>query len=90
MHHEGDTTFFYISGDFAILLRSGMTVKQALMFNFMSALTCYGGLIVGILVGQLTSAEHTYSLLQGGMFLYISLVDMVSRYRPYKAITHYW
>ncbi|XP_071795430.1 metal cation symporter ZIP14-like isoform X2 [Asterias amurensis] len=64
-------------GDFAILIKSGMTVKQALTFNFLSALTCYGGLVVGILVGQLTSAEPYILALAGGMFLYISLVDML-------------
>ncbi|XP_022094232.1 zinc transporter ZIP14-like isoform X2 [Acanthaster planci] len=64
-------------GDFAILLKSGMTVRQALLFNLLSALTCYGGLIVGILVGQLTSMEPYIFALAGGMFLYISLVDML-------------
>ncbi|XP_038053261.1 metal cation symporter ZIP14-like isoform X2 [Patiria miniata] len=64
-------------GDFAILLKSGMTVKQALTFNLLSALTCYGGLVVGILVGQLTSLEPYIFALAGGMFLYISLVDML-------------
>ena len=55
-----------------------MSIRQALLFNLMSALTCYGGLIVGILVGQLTSLEPYIFALAGGMFLYISLVDMVS------------
>ncbi|XP_071795428.1 metal cation symporter ZIP14-like isoform X3 [Asterias amurensis] len=64
-------------GDFAILIKSGMTVKQALTFNFLSALTCYAGLVVGILVGQLTSAEPYIFALAAGMFLYISLVDML-------------
>ncbi|XP_033638675.1 zinc transporter ZIP14-like isoform X2 [Asterias rubens] len=64
-------------GDFAILIKSGMTVKQALTFNFLSALTCYAGLVVGIVVGQLTSAEPYILALAGGMFLYISLVDML-------------
>ena len=70
------------TGDFAILIKSGMTVKQALTFNFLSALTCYAGLVVGILVGQLTSAEPYIFALAAGMFLYISLVDMVRYIHP--------
>ena len=34
-------------GDFAVLLNSGMTVRQAMMYNFLSACTCYLGLIIG-------------------------------------------
>ena len=34
-------------GDFAVLLNSGMTVRQAMMYNFLSACTCYLGLVLG-------------------------------------------
>ena len=34
-------------GDFAVLLNSGMTVRQAMMYNFLSACTCYLGLVIG-------------------------------------------
>lgn len=34
-------------GDFAVLLNSGMTVKQAVIYNFLSACTCYIGLVIG-------------------------------------------
>jgi len=30
-------------GDFAVLLKSGMTTKQAVFFNFLSAVFCYFG-----------------------------------------------
>jgi len=63
-------------GDFAVLLNSGMTMKQAMMYNFLSACTCYLGLILGILLGELDANCYIFAL-AGGMFLYISLVDMV-------------
>ena len=34
-------------GDFAVLLNAGMTVKQAAIYNFLSACTCYLGLVIG-------------------------------------------
>ncbi|XP_054757695.2 metal cation symporter ZIP14-like [Lytechinus pictus] len=64
-------------GDFAILLNSGMTVKQAVLANFLSACTCYLGLIFGIVLGENFHASEWIFALAGGMFLYISLVDML-------------
>jgi len=64
-------------GDFAILLNSGMSMKKALLFNFLSACMCYFGLTFGILVGEFTGGSQWIFALAGGMFLYISLVDML-------------
>lgn len=64
-------------GDFAILLNSGMKFKQALMYNFMSACMCYVGLIFGIILGDTTESAQWIFALAAGMFLYISLVNMV-------------
>lgn len=64
-------------GDFAILLNAGMSMKQALCFNFLSACMCYIGLIFGILLAEATAAHTWIFGVAGGMFLYISLVDMV-------------
>ncbi|KAK8779285.1 hypothetical protein V5799_019377 [Amblyomma americanum] len=64
-------------GDFAVLLSAGMSTRQAVSYNFLSALTCFLGLGVGILVGDLTEgAPHIFAL-AAGMFLYISLVAMM-------------
>merc|ERR1712098_107973 len=63
-------------GDFVVLLNAGMTMKQAMMYNFLSACTCYLGLVLGILLGELDANRYIFAL-AGGMFLYISLVDMV-------------
>ncbi|XP_064417163.1 metal cation symporter ZIP8 [Latimeria chalumnae] len=62
-------------GDFVILLNAGMSTPQALFFNFLSACSCYIGLILGILVGNHFSPSYIFAL-AGGMFLYISLADM--------------
>lgn len=64
-------------GDFAVLLNAGMTYKTAMAFNFLSACTCYLGLIIGLLLGYSTSAVKWIYALAGGMFIYISLVDML-------------
>lgn len=70
--------FLLLSGDFAILLKSGLTFRQALAYNLASAIISYLGLVLGIIIGDIQSA-HTWVLaLTAGMFLYISLVDMVS------------
>jgi len=64
-------------GDFAVLLNSGMTVKEAVGYNFLSACTCYLGLVIGIVLGELEGVNVYIFAVAGGMFLYISLVDMV-------------
>ncbi|KAK1342438.1 hypothetical protein QTO34_015203 [Cnephaeus nilssonii] len=62
-------------GDFVILLNAGMSLQQALFFNFLSACCCYVGMAFGILAGSHFSANWIFAL-AGGMFLYISLADM--------------
>lgn len=64
-------------GDFAVLISSGMTVRQALFFNFLSASTCFLGMIFGILLGNLAQSASYIFALAAGMFFYISLVDMM-------------
>ncbi|KAH3888176.1 hypothetical protein DPMN_012205 [Dreissena polymorpha] len=64
-------------GDFAVLLNAGMKMKKAVLYNFMSACMCYLGLIVGIILGENTAAHTWVFAFAGGMFLYISLVDMM-------------
>lgn len=64
-------------GDFAVLISSGMTVRQALGFNFLSACTCYIGMVCGIILGDTTQSASFIFALAAGMFFYISLVDMM-------------
>lgn len=64
------------TGDFAVLLNAGMSIRQALLYNFLSACTCYLGLVVGIVLGEFEASTYIFGF-AAGMFLYISLVDMV-------------
>ncbi|XP_074622315.1 metal cation symporter ZIP14-like isoform X1 [Acropora palmata] len=64
-------------GDFAVLLTAGMSVKEALLANFLSALSCYIGLVIGIYVGQEGEVRFWIFAIAGGVFLYVALVDML-------------
>jgi len=61
----------------AILLSAGMSLRQALTYNLLSAFTCYLGFAVGVLVGELPEASIYVFGLAAGMFLYIGLASMV-------------
>ena len=69
--------FFSLSGDFAVLLKAGMSTKQALTYNVVSSVLCLFGMIAGILVGNISNASYWVFCATAGLFLYISLVDMV-------------
>ena len=62
-----------------------MTMKQAVCFNFLSACTCYVGFVIGEIIGEATDGTQWVLVMTAGMFLYISLVDMVSLV-PYSNI----
>jgi len=64
-------------GDFAILLKAGMTIKQAIVYNLVSTVLAYVGLAIGILAGGGELGRHIILCLTAGLFLYISLVDMM-------------
>ncbi|XP_028992488.1 zinc transporter ZIP10 [Betta splendens] len=65
-------------GDFAVLLKAGMTVKQAIVYNLLSALMAYVGMLIGTAVGQYThNVTNWIFAITAGMFLYVALVDML-------------
>ncbi|KAG7331499.1 hypothetical protein KOW79_005468 [Hemibagrus wyckioides] len=65
-------------GDFAVLLKAGMTVKQAIVYNLLSALMAYFGMVIGMAVGQYTHNVTSWIFaVTAGMFLYVALVDML-------------
>ncbi|XP_078580844.1 zinc transporter ZIP12-like isoform X1 [Branchiostoma floridae x Branchiostoma japonicum] len=72
-------------GDFAILLKCGMSYKQALLWNFVSALSCFLGLYMGLAIGaDITSRQWIFAVI-AGMFLYIAMVDMMPELAEHKS-----
>ncbi|XP_015226736.1 PREDICTED: zinc transporter ZIP10 [Cyprinodon variegatus] len=65
-------------GDFAVLLKAGMSVKQAIIYNVLSALMAYVGMLIGTAVGTYTHNVTSWIFaITAGMFLYVALVDML-------------
>ncbi|RWS23482.1 zinc transporter-like protein [Leptotrombidium deliense] len=62
-------------GDFAVLLNAGLSVKRAVMYNTLSAVLCFIGMTVGVIIGNMNTAM--LSAVIAGMFLYIALVNMI-------------
>jgi zinc and cadmium transporter len=65
-------------GDFGILLHGGFTVKKALFFNFLSALTAVIGAILSLAIGPHVQgyAEALVPITAGG-FIYIAGTDLL-------------
>lgn len=63
-------------GDFAILIQSGMSLKKAMLYNFLSACTSFVGLALGIVLGELEGAHYIFAF-AGGLFLYVSLTHLI-------------
>ena len=64
-------------GDFAVLVRSGMTPFQAVFYNYISANTVYFGCILGIIFGgEIEGARWIFSI-SAATTMYISLGILV-------------
>nr|CDS16761.1 zinc transporter zip8 [Echinococcus granulosus] len=68
-------------GDFAILVSSGFSIKSAVCANFLSACTTYLGVILGLLIGEVSTGALYVFAITAGFFLYISLADMTPNIR---------
>ncbi|KAK3084629.1 hypothetical protein FSP39_016559, partial [Pinctada imbricata] len=64
-------------GDFAVLMSSGMGYTKALLANLFSSLTALIGFYVGVPISSQEFAKEWIFAITAGMFLYISLVDML-------------
>lgn len=74
-------------GDFAILLKSGMTIRQAIVYNLVSTILAYVGLALGIVSGTSELGRHIILSVTAGLFLYISLVDMMKEITEMEIVT---
>ena len=67
------------SGDIAVLVRAGMSLKRAALMNAVTALPCYLGSVVALVLGEMTHAFNDYIFaFVAGMMIYIALADLVS------------
>ena len=62
-----------------MLHNAGLSKKRAVLYNFLVALTALVGLVIGILLSQNTNGIAWIFAISGGMFIYISLVNIVSK-----------
>ncbi|KAL5963387.1 Zinc transporter ZIP10 [Taenia solium] len=71
-------------GDFAVLLKTGMGIKEALFFNVVSSILCLIGMLVGIGVGNVEAASSWIFAFTAGTFVYIALVDMLPELNSFQ------
>lgn len=64
-------------GDFAVLLKAGMSAKQAIFYNILSSVLSFFGMCAGILIGDAEESTQWVFAVAAGLFIYIALVDMV-------------
>lgn len=65
-------------GDFAVLLKAGMSAKQAIFYNILSSVLSFFGMCMGIVFGDTPETSQWVFAVAAGLFIYIALVDMVS------------
>lgn len=67
-----------------MLLRAGMSAKQAVFYNCVSSVLCFIGMVIGVALGNIEGASLWVFTVTAGVFLYVALVDMVSDKMEFK------
>ena len=60
-----------------MLLKAGMTLKQAVFYNVLSSILAFIGMVVGLLLGTINNFNPWIFTATAGIFLYVALVDML-------------
>ena len=69
---------YHFSGDYAILIKSGLHWITALGFNALSSLSAIIGLLVGVAISDQTDISNEWILAgAAGFFFYVALTDLV-------------
>lgn len=79
-------------GDFSILVHGGLSVKKALAFNFLSALTAILGAVLSLLIGPSIEGYASALLpITAGGFIYIAGSDLIPElHHDVKVSTSLW
>ncbi|PIR77235.1 MAG: ZIP family metal transporter, partial [Candidatus Magasanikbacteria bacterium CG10_big_fil_rev_8_21_14_0_10_38_6] len=65
-------------GDFGVLIHGGFSKKQAVVFNFLTALTAFLGACIAIVMAAYVDGITTYLVpLSAGAFIYIAGSDLI-------------
>ena len=69
-----------------------MTVRQAILYNVLSAMMAYLGMGVGIVIGHYAENVSMWIFaLTAGLFMYVALVDMVrTALVPHRPVVLQW
>jgi zinc and cadmium transporter len=76
-------------GDFAVLIHAGYTKHRAILFNFISALASFLGLIIVFIFGNIVENSILWFIpVAAGGFIYIAIADLIPELHKTKQIKH--
>ena len=76
-------------GNYGVLVKSGFTHFQAVMFNLLSATTCLVGFYIGVSISADPEVSTWIFSVTAGMFFYIALVDLVSIFGLFRYLNFF-
>jgi len=76
-------------GDFAVLIHSGYTKRKALLYNFISALAAFLGLLFVFVFGNLFNNSIVWIVpIAAGGFIYIAASDLIPELHKTEEVKH--